>query len=513
MNFGFKLLFLELVLCLVWKFSDRPADKQKIQLAPIFGDDMVLQRNQPITIWGTGTPSDRIPIYLRSLNTNTEKVEGSVKRETSSAKELSSIGKAYATVCDDGRWSAVMPSLKAGGPYSLSVGGNYPVVLKNIFVGDVWLCAGQSNMIMPLSSTDTSEYKAAQKDVQRAQTIRFFKELQSSTASSTGCVSDSDANHSWLVVNKTSIGKLPAVAYWFASETEAVTNIPIGIINCGACGSAIKSWISSQSPKSPSQMISHLMENRGPNMTSTVYNSMIEPLARFPITGVAWYQGESEIFDSTAYKDMLCLLINNWRELWHKNLPFLIVQLPGFSHSDLTPCDSFWAELREAQFQVAKTVPNTHLVVSFDTSGPNAELDPPFKQEIGHRLATIALSKIYKQRTPLQELFYHSMCIQSDKIAISFTPAKGTLSDLPNIGGFAIAGPDKKFYWADATSKDRKTVLVSSSHVPNPVAVRYAWADNPSGNLYSSDMLPVPPFRTDSWACRADKKTYDFSKF
>ncbi len=510
MNFGFKLLFLELVLCLVWKFSDRPADKQKIQLAPIFGHDMVLQRNQPISIWGTGAPGDRIPIYLRSLDTNSEKIKGSV---TSSAKELPAVAKTCATICDDGHWSAVMPPLKAGGPYSLSIGRNYPVVLQNIFVGDVWLCAGQSNMIMPLSTTDTSEYKAAQKDVLRAQTIRFFKASQRSIVSSTNSVSDSDANNSWLVVNKTSIGKLPAIAYWFASETEAVTNIPIGIINCGALGATVKSWKGSQALESPFDMISHLIENRSPDITSNPYKSMIEPLTGFPITGVVWYQGESEIFDSTAYKDMLCLLIEHWRELWHQNLPFLIVQLPGFSHSELTPRDSFWAELREAQFQVATTVPNTHLVVSFDTSGPNAELHSPFKQEIGHRLATIALSRIYKQRTPLHELNYRSMCVKCNKIEISFTPAKETLSDHANIDGFAIAGPDKTFYWADATSKDRKTVLVSSSRVRNPVAVRYAWADNPSGNLYSSDMLPVAPFRTDSWTCRADKKPYDFSKF
>jgi sialate O-acetylesterase len=512
MNFGFKLLLLELVLCLVWRFSDRPADKQKVQLAPIFGDDMVLPRNQPFTIWGNGAPGERIPIDLRGPNTNAEKVEASVK-QPSNAKELSSIAKACAVVCNDGHWSAVMPSLKAGGPYSLSVGGNYPVVLKNIFVGDVWLCAGESNMIMPLSTTDTSEYRAAQKDVQRAQTIRFFKVSQNNLVSPYDCVSDSHANNSWLVVNSTSIDKLPAVAYWFASETEAVTNIPIGIISCGACGSAIKFWISSQAPESLSQMISHLIENKNQHMTSTVYESMVKPLARFPITGVAWYQGESEIFDSAAYKELLCLLINDWRELWHKNLPFLIVQLPGFSHSDLAPCDSFWAELREAQFQVAKSVPDTHLVVSFDTSGQNAEPLPPFKQEIGHRLATIALSKIYKRRSPLQELFYHSMRIQTNKIEISFAPANGTLSDFPKISGFTIAGRDKNFFWADATSKDRKTVSVSSPRVPNPVAIRYAWADNPSGNLYSSDMLPVAPFRTDSRTCRADKNPYDFSKF
>jgi sialate O-acetylesterase len=456
---------------MLWKFSARPADKEKIELATIFGDNMVLQRDSPISIWGKGTPQDRIQICLGKTKTQ-------------------------ALVGSDGCWTAVIPPLKAGGPYNLTVGGFYHITLHNVYVGDVWLCAGQSNMAMSLYFSDPAEYKSARIDSQkRAQTIRFFQvHLNSATeqmASVTG---------SWLPINRVTIPTLSAVGYHFAREIEEVSNVPIGIVQCAASYLPIKSWISSQALGYPPKRFSEYT-------TSSLYNGMIAPLCDFPIKGVVWYQGESDVYNAAEYKKLLTILIDDWRKRWKRSLPFLIVQLPGCTHSELSPSESPLAELREAQLQVSQSVPNTYLIISIDTAGANPGLHPPYKQEIGHRLARTALSAIYKRNLPFQVPCYRSMHIQGNKIEISFFPADARFFYRPKIEGFTIAGQDKKFYSADTSIQNNQTILASSPQVPRPIAVRYAWADNPGGNLYGSNELPVSPFRTDSWSSPITKRS------
>jgi sialate O-acetylesterase len=466
MNSVFKVVLLEILLCVLWKFSARPADKEKIELATIFGDNMVVQRGHSISIWGKGTPQDRILIRLGTRRT-------------------------VAIVGDNGCWTAVIPPLKAGGPYELTVGNDYPITLHNVFVGDVWLCAGQSNMLMPLSVSDPAEYRFARIDAQKnARKIRFFIIRTNSLLTETLAVTGP-----WLSVNRETIPGFSAVAYHFARQLEAVSNIPIGIIQCPAINSSNKWWINFQT-------LGRALQHQRSCPTSSPYNDMIVPICDFAIKGVVWYQGESDIFRTAGYAEQLTTMIHDWRVIWKHELPFLIVQLPSFSHSDLIPRESSWANLREAQFQVSKTVPNTYLIVSMDTSGINPTLHPLYKQEIGERLANTALSAIYGRHLPFQSPFYDSMRIQDNKILISFSPTSAKLMYFPELQGFAIAGRDKKFYWADATIQNAKTILVSSPEVSNPVAVRYAWADNPNGDLYSSEWLPIAPFRTDSWRSR-----------
>lgn len=237
-----------------------------------------------------------------------------------------------------------------------------------------------------------------------------------------------------------------------------------------------------------------------PHPPSGLYDGMITPLDKFRIRGALWYQGESNAPRAFQYQSLLPAMIRGWRKLWKEgDFPFLIVQLPNHGMSPELG-DSMWAELREAQFLTSRKVPNTGLAVTIDVGDPN-NLHPPRKQEVGERLALWALGTTYHEKIVYSGPLYDSMKIEADKVRISFTQlgtgleARGQGGELQ---GFSIAGADRRFHWAHAEIEE-DTVVVSSPDVPDPVAVRYAWADSPDCNLYNKEGLPASPFRTDDW--------------
>lgn len=231
-----------------------------------------------------------------------------------------------------------------------------------------------------------------------------------------------------------------------------------------------------------------------------LHNAMINPLINYTIKGVVWYQGESNADKPTEYENLLVSLINNWRQKWNQgDFPFLIVQLPNYMEANNLPSESNWALMREAQLKTL-AVPNTGMAVTIDIGEWN-DIHPLNKKDVGIRLALVAQKVAYNEVenggfSPI----YNSMNIQGDKVSLSFlNTGKGLIAKEGELRQFAIAGADKKFMWATAKIKKNK-VIVWSEKVKNPVAVRYAWADNPEGaNLYNSDLLPASPFRTDDW--------------
>lgn len=238
-----------------------------------------------------------------------------------------------------------------------------------------------------------------------------------------------------------------------------------------------------------------------PHPPSGLYDGMITPLDKFRIRGALWYQGESNAPRAFQYQRLLPAMIRGWRKLWKEgDFPFLVVQLPNHGMSPELG-DSMWAELREAQLLTARKVPNTGLAVTIDVGDPK-NLHPPRKQEVGERLALWALGTTYHEKIVYSGPLYDSMKIEGNKIRISFThpgaglEARGQGGELQ---GFSIAGADRRFYWAHAEIEG-DTVVVSSPDVPDPVAVRYAWADSPNCNLYNKEGLPTSPFRTDDWS-------------
>ncbi|MFD2581045.1 sialate O-acetylesterase [Pedobacter vanadiisoli] len=240
-------------------------------------------------------------------------------------------------------------------------------------------------------------------------------------------------------------------------------------------------------------------EENGPNRPTVLYNAMIHPYQQFSIKGAIWYQGEANADRAYQYRELFPAMIKDWRQKWAQgDFPFYFVQLANFMQIDNEPAESAWAELREAQ-QKTLALPNTGMATIIDV-GDAKDIHPKNKQEVGRRLALIALAKTYGLKINYSGPVYQSSKIEGKQILLTFGNSQNGLkaADGGALTGFAIAGADKKFYWAKASIKGNQ-VIVSSDQVPNPVAVRYAWGNNPVCNLVGNDGLPASPFRTDTW--------------
>lgn len=239
------------------------------------------------------------------------------------------------------------------------------------------------------------------------------------------------------------------------------------------------------------------VQSNSPNRPMLIYNAMINPILSYTIKGVIWYQGESNADRATQYRQLFPLLIKDWRQKWNEaNFPFYFVQIANYSAADQGPAAD-WPALRDAQLRTL-SLPNTGMAVTIDIGDPN-RIHPQNKQETGRRLALIARAKTYGENIPYSGPVYKSQVIKGNKIELAFAHTdNGLVAKGDTLKGFTIAGADKKFYPARAIISGNK-VIVNSGDVANPVAVRYAWANNPACNLYNGGNLPASPFRTDEW--------------
>ncbi len=491
-----------------------------ITLAPPFADNMVVQRNQPIPICGRAAAGSSLHLQLGDQ-------------------------AADAVADPDGDWKAMLPALPAGGPLTLTVSGDGGLTLSNIFVGDVWLASGQSNMEFPMAPSFASGpgLLDAASEIAAANhpDIHFFRQKTRTSAAPL-----SAPEGTWEVCIPSTIGNCSAVAYYFAQELEAREHIPIGLICAYQGGTPIEAWTppdalakadgyatysprweaavaayprnkadydkkvaeqkaevaaaqQSGAPPPPSHYISPPpgTPGRGPGM---LYNAMIHPFTDFPITGIIWYQGEDNVTHPSEYRSFFPALIAAWRTAWRRDdLPFLFVQLSSFRPRTSQPGPSNWAELRDAQVATLR-LPGTGMAVSLDL-GEADNIHYANKKPVGLRLAQAARALVYGEPIEGSSPLYDSMSQEGDDaLRLNFSHASSGLktSDGGPVTGFTIAGADQVFYPADVTL-DGASVVVRNSQVPKPVAVRYAWADNPAANLVGGDGLPVGTFRTDAW--------------
>jgi sialate O-acetylesterase len=247
--------------------------------------------------------------------------------------------------------------------------------------------------------------------------------------------------------------------------------------------------------------------SEGPNRPTVLYNAMINPFIQFAIRGAIWYQGESNADRARQYRSLFPAMIADWRRKWNiGDFPFYFVQLANYMKTAEQPAASSWAELRDAQLKTL-SLPNTGMAVTIDI-GESKDIHPKNKQEVGRRLALIALAKTYGEKTPYSGPSVISQQVNGNSVSLTFKHAEGGLKtkDGSALTGFAVAGADQKFYWAEGVIKGNKVIL-SSTEITKPVAVRYAWADNPVCNLYNGAGLPASPFRTDNWRDSTADKT------
>ncbi len=478
----------------------------KVSLPNIFSDHMVLQRNHENLIWGKANPG--------------EKIQVSIERQK------------HKTVADnDGNWKVKLDSMKAGGPYVLSVKGENKLEFKNVLIGEVWVCSGQSNMGMSVAQSNHSDIEIASAN---------YPDIRLMTVPRIGADTPQDNFESkWVECSPKSVRDFSAIGYFFGRRLHHTLGVPIGLINNAWGGSAIEAWIPTDVMKKTGeydefvidweQHVSEYSDEKhalrlaeydqwlkdgkpgkkrwkpediriGRKRPGNIYNAMVYPLIGYGIKGTIWCQGESNVGRAYQYRSMFPLMINTLRKHWEQgDFPFYWVQLADFNKELKEPTCSSWAELREAQ-TMTLSLPNTGEAVVFDT-GESRDIHPRDKQTSANRLVCHALTKDYGYDFITESPRYSKMEVDGNKAIITFNNVASKLYsfDVDTVYGFTIAGEDQKFERAHAKIISKNQVEVYSRKIIKPVAVRYGWADNPVVNLYDRKGLPLTPFRTDDW--------------
>jgi|GEM_PF-103891 len=462
-----KLVFISMLVACCFNAS------ATISLPRLISNGIVLQRGTAIPVWGWGAVGEAVAVTFNSNTYN-------------------------ATTGSDGKWQVSIPSMNAGGPYTMTVVGTNTITVTDILIGDVFFCSGQSNMahiVNTSASIYSSEIASSfNNSIRHFKVTRTYKSTpQEDVASTSG----------WQSANPISVLNFSAVAYFFARDLYAKTGVAIGLINSSYEGTPAQAWMSQDGLVDFPNYTTFTPNTTNPEYDpSVLYNAMVYPFLKVPFKSVLWYQGESNRLRAYEYRKLFPALITNWRNKFNMggNFPFLFVQLHNYLAYDTNPEQSNVAECREAQ-AMALAMPNTAMAVIHETNTDTIthQLE---KKPVGERLSLAAQNMIYGNTAVVYKSpSYQSMSIVGNKIVVSFNDIGGGLVVQ---GGtllrFAIAGTDRHFVNATA-SLVGNTVEVTSPSVPKPVAVRYAWADNPNtANLYNSTGLPVRSFRTDDWS-------------
>jgi sialate O-acetylesterase len=443
-----------------------------VKLPSVIGDNMVLQRGQAVPIWGWAEKGEEVTVGIAG--------------QTVSAK-----------ADDQGRWKVCLAKLETGGPLEMTIkapSGN--VTLKNILVGDVWICSGQSNMEMGVAGAKNGKEEIAAADYPQIRLFTVAKtRAQQPATDCKGCWDECNPK----TITKGVWGGFSASAYFFGRTLHKELKVPIGLIHTSWGGTPAQSWTSRKALEAEPKL-------KGVH-GSDLYNGMIAPLIPLAIRGAIWYQGESNVGGAYQYRTLFPTMIANWRTDWAQgDFPFYFVQIAPFHYNrpgkDGKPVDprrlGACAELWEAQLLTLKNVPNTGMAVTTDITDLN-DIHPKNKQEVGRRLALWALAKTYGQNVVCSGPIYKSMAVEGGKVRLTFDCADGLkAADGKPLGLFTIAGADQKFVPAEA-QVDGQTVVVSSKEVAQPAAVRFAWREDAQPNLVNGAGLPASPFRTDEW--------------
>jgi len=458
----------------------------EVKCPPVFGSHMVLQRDQPVPVWGTAAVGENVTVQFAGA-------------------------KAQVTAGNDGAWQVKLPALAASEtPRSLVISGTNELRFDDVLVGEVWLCSGQSNMEKPLGErkgqrpTDNAE-----EEIRKANhpLIRVFQMPRG------GRAQENDLTMRWHpctseVVNQMSFS---AAAYFFGREVQAKLDVPVGLIHSSVGGTRIELW----TPPEAYQGIAGLEEiakaaagdrKLGDVRIGGLYHPMIKPLAPYSLRGFLWYQGESNLMadDGLIYTEKMRALISGWRAAWQRpDAPFYYVQLAPHTYSARKLAKPYSTEALplfwEAQTK-ALSIPDTGMAVITDTVAQLGDIHPTNKKDVGERLARIALARTYDMKEVVDSgPIFKEMRIQGDKVALKFEHAKGLRTrDREPPGEFTMAGEDRVFHPAEAMIRSGN-VLVRSKEVSKPVAIRFAWNERANPNLVNAAGLPARSFRTDDW--------------
>jgi sialate O-acetylesterase len=490
------------IVCSLWLFTSLGVSVfAEVTLPSLLADHMVVQRGLPVHAWGMANPKESVTVTFRA------------ETKSTTADEL-------------GRWSLYLSPGEAGGPFEMQVKGTNTIVLKDVLVGDVWVASGQSNMEFAMTGLKNAEPEIAAAQYPK---IRIFRVQH---RPSDYPRSDVPAK-TWALCTPESVADSSAVAYYFARELNQKLNIPIGLVESFWGGTTAESWTSLRTLSADASLMpvfasrSKMVEEQEATLLhrkqedaeyqktveqakaegkplpwpawhpdfegwapAALYNGMIAPLTLFPIKGVIWYQGESNSGErASLYAHLFQSMIGNWRRGWDEgDFPFLFVQIANFT----TDADARWPEVRDAQRQ-ALSLRNTGMAVTIDIGDP-VDIHPKNKLDVGLRLARAARAIAYGEKLEWSGPLYRQITHEDHAVRVWFDHANGLMAKDGPLTGFEISGLDGKYVTADAKI-DGTSVVLSNASAPEPVSVRYAWADNPKCNLYNREGLPASPFQ------------------
>jgi sialate O-acetylesterase len=435
----------------------------------LFSDNGVLQQGVNVPVWGTTDQEDEVTVSVA--------------------------GQTVTATPKDGKWRADLEPMSAGGPHVLTIAqGGTTVEIKDVLVGEVWICGGQSNMQWTLKQSDGGSEAIAESANDKVRLLTVPRGGADAP--------QTDVKANWSVCGPQTSGDFSGVGYFFGRDLQKALDVPVGLIASNVGGTAAEQWMRQEVIEAHPD----LKDMSKPQGISMLYNAMIAPLAPYAIKGAIWYQGESNAGRAYQYRTLLPEMIKNWRDTFGQgDFPFLIVQIAPYTAIVQEPSDSIWAEIRDAQFHIDQNVPRTALIVTTDV-GDEGDIHPRRKEPVGQRLSLAARAVGYGEKIEHSGPVYDSMSIDGDKVTLRFKHiGSGLKAKDGELTGFTIAGEDKKFHSAVAKIEG-DTVVVSSDQVPKPAAVRHGWAAYPVVNLWNQDDLPASPFRTDSFPITTQDK-------
>jgi len=496
--------------------------RANVSLPDVISEGMVLQQGQAIPIWGKADPGEVVTVHFAGQ----------------SKKTIAAM---------DGTWRVKLDPMRANAtPATMIISGKNTIELKNILIGEVWLVSGQSNMERLLSETANGEAAIAAANHPLIRLFNVSRQVAFKRAP--------PPLATWQPCSPQTIKQFSAAGYYFGVELERELRVPIGLINSSYGGSQAEAWTPveyllasedlrptverkkiwdeerprvradydealkkwrAESDKakaagarpSPSPAVPDAL--REYRIASSIYDGMIAPIIPFFIRGAIWYQGESNEARAQQYGVLLPTMIRAWRERWGEgNFPFGIVQLPNYRDPKPEPSDEAWSHLREAQRRTALHTPNTGLIVTIDI-GEAHDIHPKNKLDVGKRMALWALVDVYGRKMTKSGPIFRNAKIAASKIILTFDEVGQGLRirDGDELDEFAIAGADHKWRWASAKIVAKDRIEVWSDVVSQPLAVRYAFNNNPKHpNLTNETRLPAAPFRTDDWPGPSDGK-------
>lgn len=466
-----KLSCLKLFLTFILISSGTCILQSQTSTASIFGNNMVLQQSTDANIWGWDKPGQKIKVRT-SWNNN----------EYASSSDM------------DGKWIIKIKTPSAGGPYKITVRGSSTLILKNVLIGEVWLCSGQSNMEMPMKGFSNQPVLNSQEAILNSENdnLRLFNVERSYSRTP-----QADCEGEWKISNPENCREFSAVAYLFGDKLNSVLDIPIGLIQSSWGGTDVLTWTDSITVASYKQVSLNDYIGKKHNYPAALFNGMINPVVPYTINGVIWYQGEYNRSQPELYDYAFPGMIENWRDLFEKDdLSFLYVQIAPYKYDGR----HMGAYLRESQLKTMLNVANTGMAVTMDIGDYNY-IHPTEKQKVGDRLAYWALAKTYRIKgIDFSGPAYREMEIKGHEAHLYFDYAEEGLTSFgKKLKYFQVAGDDKVFYPAEAKISGKGRIIVTCDEVEEPVAVRYAWFDYAKGNLFNTAGLPASSFRTDSW--------------